>query len=130
VEIALKEKCHVVNEAKIFCDIKNAVNYIIIPHVHNKDIESDETAKEYIKRIVKESIDPTKKNVLLGHFHIEGSLAGSENTLLANKANDISPNEELDLTICGHIHKHQFIKSKNGLVPGSIIINDFGERNE
>lgn len=111
----------------------NNVRFLIMPHVHKKGLTSkDETEILAIKRFVDEFSDSKKKNVVLGHFHVKGSLEGSESILLANTATtyDIGNSKKIDLTISGHIHKHQWIESQRTIYPGSIIYNNFGERNE
>jgi len=123
------ELIEIVNKNKF--RVENNVNFIIVPHIHNKDLEKGLTPIEHLKEYVANNIikdsERKIKNVLLGHFHVAGSLTGSEERLIANSANTVDDNYGLDLIICGHIHKHQWIEKNKTIIPGSIIVNDFGE---
>lgn len=108
----------------------------LIPHLPKKQyasiLEEHGTVKEWVcKETGKKSFD-----VLVTHAHVDGAVSSSETELMeSGTAYHFTPNDwpSFKLGVFGHVHKHQVLKIKRSatvIYPGSIIMNDFGERKD
>jgi len=110
--------------------IINRINFIFIPFIKKSLL--DKTYNEFIEESIKNHSQKDLKNVLITHYHFEGSKIGSENIFLKSGVKIDKLEVPVDLIVSGHIHKHQSFKIGN--IPiyyhGSLERIDFSERND
>ncbi len=97
---------------------------------------SPSIAAEHVSNLIPgflKEMDDADSRIVVGHYHVVGtsSRGGSgedySREMEFNRAMLLE--NDIDLAIFGHIHKHQSIGNKI-VVPGSIEHVDFGERND
>ena len=89
----------------------------------------DET--EEVKEFIKIAIDDNRKNILVGHLGVEGSLTGKGSHRLegAFGYQDLLPNE-YDFILLGHYHRRQYFQNPNHFYGGSLIQQSFSDEQE
>lgn len=97
------------------------INLIFIPF----ELGTDYTIE------VKRHLVKQKLNILVMHDTFSGGMTGSEDFVLKGKTNLIKKVPQVDLVLCGHLHKQQVLSGKTEVIyPGSITTIDFGEEND
>jgi exonuclease SbcD len=120
-----------------------------LPYRHPVKVASDESGdiglrkelmqQKYVEQIVKEietftgaGKDDADVCILMGHFSIQGAVAGSERNWSMDEEYAVPPtvfdNSVFDYIAMGHVHRHQAIKASTPIVyPGSIERVDLAE---
>lgn len=111
------------------------ISICLFPHLpkrlYNSVITEYGTIKKYVKAITgKSSFD-----VFVTHAHVDNTISSSETELIESGTAMRFKKDEyptFKLGIFGHNHKHQTIKIGDSTIvfPGSVIMNDFGERKD
>ena len=72
------------------------------------------------------------KKILVGHTELQGCVVGAESQMLSRYCECEPIPEEIDVLICGHIHKPQILRNDDKFVAyhGSLIQTSSGERGE
>lgn len=110
----------------VFSDLatlqEDDVNIVMVPY-------GDET--EEVKEFIKIAIDDNRKNILVGHLGVEGSLTGKGSHRLegAFGYQDLLPNE-YDFILLGHYHRRQYFQNPNHFYGGSLIQQSFSDEQE
>ena len=102
---------------------------LFYPFRDRKSYRADTTsaALTIVADVLKSSLKPKKKNVVIGHFAIEGSVYYDEVKDITNELLiPISFFDGYDYAIMGHIHSPQKFSDSVQLI-GSMDINTFGE---
>jgi len=105
-------------------------HFFFVPHVseakHNGQKPADVTLEKWQER------DKNRQHIVFAHTEIEGAVAGTENTMLANHGftlpKAIINDKNVVKVFCGHIHKHQDI-GKTTIV-GAPVYVDASEVND
>lgn len=110
----------------VFSDLatlqEDDVNIVMAPY-------GDET--EEVKEFINIAIDDNRKNILVGHLGVEGSLTGKGSHRLegAFGYQDLLPNE-YDFILLGHYHRRQYFQNPNHFYGGSLMQQSFSDEQE
>ncbi|AVQ33234.1 exonuclease SbcCD subunit D [Staphylococcus muscae] len=95
-----------------------------------RDVKSYEQAVKYFVELVKPQLDTTKKNILVGHFTLNGApKSDSERDLTIGTIESVSPQylDGFDCVLLGHIHHPFAIDYEHIFYSGSILQYSFSE---
>lgn len=109
-------------------------NVLFIPHIPRKELDKAGGQKGYLEYI-KEGTKQTPIDIVMSHALVNRLLNMSDTVAMeSNNALlfDDKTWPKSPLYILGHEHNHQIINRKKYkiIIPGSIIMNDFSERND
>lgn len=129
------------SEIKIIMDVPYVITYngmtvCFIPHLPKKQYAAVIAEFGTVRNFVYARTGQKSFDVLITHAHVDGAVSASETELMESGTayNFVDVDwPAFKLGVFGHVHRHQQIsikKTATVVFPGSVIMNDYGERND